>query len=251
MGMARPPWGKADGAETVALEPSDARAKVVGSFVMSQLTLFGKGDAPRIDASLSSLERIVLARGAWLDVGRAWLRGEAELFELLLERVAWKSESRVMYDRTVEVPRRYAVLNDRGASLHPIVDEMRTALDARYATKFERVSVALYRDGRDSVAWHGDYVARRMPEALVATVSVGAPRKFLVRPTGGGRSMALSLGWGDLLVMGGSCQRTYQHAIPKVVRADPRIAIMFRPKWEEKDPDEPPTNEQAASSPTR
>lgn len=218
---------------------------------MSQLTLFGKGDAPRIDASLSSLERIVLARGAWLDVGRGWLRGEAELFDLLLERVAWKSESRVMYDRTVKVPRRYAVLKDGGASLHPILGEMRTALDARYATKFERVSVALYRDGRDSVAWHGDYVARRMPEALVATVSVGAPRKFLVRPAGGGRSIALSLGWGDLLVMGGSCQRTYQHAIPKVARADARIAIMFRPSWEESDPDEPPTNEQAASSPAR
>jgi alkylated DNA repair dioxygenase AlkB len=153
-----------------------------------------------------------------------------------------------MYERTVEVPRRYAVLND-GAALHPILEEMRAALDARYATRFERLSVALYRDGRDSVAWHGDYVARRMPEALVATISVGAPRKFLLRPSGGGKSMALSLGWGDLLVMGGSCQRTYQHAIPKVVRADPRIAIMFRPKWEEKDPDAPPTSEQAAGSP--
>jgi alkylated DNA repair dioxygenase AlkB len=83
------------------------------------------------------------------------------------------------------------------------------------------------------VAWHGDYVARRMTEALVATVSVGAPRRFLLRPKGGGPSIALSLGEGDLLVMGGSCQRTWDHCVPKVKRAEPRIAIMFRPIWKE------------------
>lgn len=151
-----------------------------------------------------------------------------------------------MYEKTVEVPRRYAVL-DVDSPVHPVLAEMRAALDARYATSFERLSVALYRDGRDSVAWHGDYVARRMKEALVATISVGAPRRFLLRPTGGGKSIGFSLGWGDLLVMGGSCQRTHQHSVPKVARADPRIAIMFRPVWDERDPDDPPTNEQADS----
>src|SRR5262249_40235264 len=103
----------------------------------------------------------------------------------------------------------------------------------RYGTAFERVSLGLYRDGQDSVAWHGDYVARRISEAIVATVSVGAPRRFLLRPHGGGRSGAVSLGWGDLIVMGGSCQRTYQHSVPKVANAEPRIAIMFRPVWDE------------------
>jgi alkylated DNA repair dioxygenase AlkB len=110
---------------------------------------------------------------------------------------------------------------------------MRRALDRRYATAFERISLAYYRDGRDSVAWHGDYVARRMETALVATVSVGAPRRFLLRPHGGGRSIAYSIGWGDLIVMGGTCQRTWQHSVPKVARAEPRIAIMFRPIWQE------------------
>lgn len=70
-----------------------------------------------------------------------------------------------------------------------------------------------------------------MEEALAATVSLGTPRRFLLRPTGGGASVALSLGWGDLLVMGGSCQRCYQHAIPKVARAEARIVVMFRPRW--------------------
>jgi alkylated DNA repair dioxygenase AlkB len=197
---------------------------------MSQLSLFHQGQAIRIDAELSSMDHIDLERGAWLELERGWLCGHEALFDLLRRRVAWRSESRVMYERTVDVPRQIATIDD-AAQLHPVLEEIRAALDARYATRFERLSVALYRDGHDSVAWHGDRVARRMPEALVATVSVGAPRKFLLRPTGGGDSMHLALGWGDLLVMGGSCQRTYQHAIPKVAHADPRIAIMYRPAW--------------------
>jgi alkylated DNA repair dioxygenase AlkB len=209
-----------------------------------QLTLLGNRSL-RFDERFASVERITLAHGAWLDLVRGWVVGDTALFDLLVDRVAWKTESRVMYDRTVEVPRQYAVLGDGGAGIHPILQEMRRALDERYATSFERLSVALYRDGRHSVAWHGDYVARRMPEAHVATISVGAPRRFLLRPTGGGRSITFNLGWGDLLVMGGSCQRTYQHAIPKVARADPRIAIMFRPRWKEEDHAAPQGGEQA------
>jgi alkylated DNA repair dioxygenase AlkB len=197
---------------------------------MGQLSLFHQGQAIRIDPKLSSMEHIELERGAWIDLERGWLRGHEVLFDLLHRRVAWRSERRVMYERIVDVPRQIAMI-DEAAQLHPVLEEMRVALDARYATRFERLSVALYRDGHDSVAWHGDRVARRMPEALVATVSVGAPRKFLLRPTGGGDSIPFALGWGDLLVMGGSCQRTYQHAIPKAARAGPRIAIMFRPAW--------------------
>ena len=219
---------------------------MTSSSITGQLGLFGSG-APRIDERFTTLERVTLEHGAWLDVARGWLAGHEQIFDLLVRHVAWRSESRVMYDRTVEVPRQYAVISD-GGRVHPVLAEMRGALDRRYETSFERLSVALYRDGRDSVAWHGDYVARRMPQALVATISVGAPRKFLIRPTGGGKSIALSLGWGDLLVMGGSCQRTYQHAIPKVARAGPRIAIMFRPQWKADEPDAPPTDEQAASS---
>ena len=135
-----------------------------------------------------------------------------------------------MYDRMLEVPRLYAIVPDDGPG-HPLLSEMRQLLSVRYRQAFERISLSLYRDGRDSVAWHGDRVARNMPEAIVATVSVGAPRRFLLRPKGGGQSIALSLGHGDLVIMGGSCQRTWQHAVPKVSQAPPRIAIMFRPRW--------------------
>lgn len=217
---------------------------------MGQLALFGQGKAPAIDASFARLERIVLQEGAWVDVARGWLTDDAAIFALLRDGMAWRSEKRVMYDRTVETPRQYAAIDD-AAGVHPVLARMRSALDARYGTSFERLSVAYYRDGRDSVAWHGDYVARRMHSALVATISVGTPRKFLLRQTGGGSSTALTLGWGDLVVMGGTCQRTYQHAIPKVARAAPRIAIMFRPAWNEADTDPPPTDEQSPPSPRR
>jgi alkylated DNA repair dioxygenase AlkB len=203
---------------------------------MAQLPLFGRAEVPSVDAELSALERIQLDHGAWLDVARGWLRGEAEIFAQLRAEVAWRSERRVMYEKEVDVPRQIALADD-GARLHPVFAQMRRALDRRYATQFTRLGFALYRDGRDSVAWHGDYVARRLQEAVVATISVGAPRRFLLRPMAGGPSLALNLGWGDLVVMGGTCQRTYRHSIPKVAHAEPRIAIMFRPQWQDADAD--------------
>jgi alkylated DNA repair dioxygenase AlkB len=189
-------------------------------------------DEPRCDTSFGTLARTWLDEESWIERAPGWLSGHATLFELLRGGVDWREESRKMYDRVVGVPRLVAVLPP--AARPPIVEAMRESLERRYVTPLPRVSCALYRDGRDSVAWHGDYVARNMQEpTLVATVSVGAPRKLLVRPTGGGTSRAFSIGCGDLFVMGGGCQRTHQHAIPKVVRAEPRIAIMFRPVWDE------------------
>jgi alkylated DNA repair dioxygenase AlkB len=198
--------------------------------VNGQLTLLGS-ETPSFDASFRGLTRIPLANDAWLESLPGWLRGHREVFDTLVRTTAWRHERRVMYERELDVPRLYGVLPDDGPG-HALIEPMRRALSERYATSFDRVTVALYRDGRDSVAWHGDYVARRMDDALVASVSVGAPRRFLLRPKeGGGRSMSMTLGWGDLLVMGGTCQRTWQHSVPKVVSAPPRVVIMFRPVW--------------------
>ncbi len=193
-----------------------------------QTSLFGR-EPVSIDPHFGSLERIDLGEGAWLELQRSWLKGDETLFSEMLAQANWRSEQREMYERTVAVPRLYALAGDAPAL--PIWSVMRRALDARYNTSFDRLSFAFYRDGKDSVAFHGDHVARRLPTALVATVSLGAPRKFLVRKYGGGPSRAWSLGSGDLLVMGGTCQRTFQHAIPKVSRAAPRMAVMFRPVW--------------------
>lgn len=188
---------------------------------------------PEFDRSFAGLSRTQLEDDAWFDYAQAWVSNEGALFESLAASVRWRHEQRQMYDRIVDVPRLYATLPADG-DVPPLVTEMQRALSDRYGEPFTRISLGYYRDGRDSVAWHGDYVARRLPRALVATVSVGAPRRFLLRPKGGGSSLALSLGGGDLLVMGGSCQRTWEHCVPKARNAAPRIAIMFRPIWEEK-----------------
>jgi alkylated DNA repair dioxygenase AlkB len=195
----------------------------------TQLGLFGN-EPPRFDASFRGVERTTLDDEAWFDYGQRWVSGHDELFRQLRDAMRWKSERREMYERWVDVPRLYALVPEHGPG-HPLLAEMQAALSARYGERFERVSLAYYRDGRDSVAPHGDTVARELPTALVATVSVGTPRRFLLHPKAGGRSVGLALGWGDLLVMGGACQRTWRHSIPKAAHAEPRISIMFRPAW--------------------
>jgi alkylated DNA repair dioxygenase AlkB len=200
-----------------------------------QISLLGRG-APSVDPSrLSALARVHLDDSAWIEHLPGWVVGHQELLEELVRTTRWRSERRHMYDRVVDVPRLVASVPDDGPG-HPLLEQIRALLSAHYATAFERVSMGYYRDGADSVAWHGDTVARDRDEpTLVATVSLGAPRRFLLRPRGGGRrSITFALGRGDLFVMGGLCQRTWQHAVPKVSRALPRLAIMFRPIW---DPD--------------
>lgn len=199
----------------------------------AQLGLFG-GRELKLDTTFSGVTRTVLPGpsddAAWLEHAPGFVQGHEALFETLRASVRWRQEKREMYERIVDVPRLYATLPEDGR-VPAILERARALLGARYGEDFQRISLGYYRDGADSVAWHGDYVARRMPQALVATISLGAPRTFLLRPKGGGERISMMLGWGDLLVMGGSCQRTWEHAVPKVKRAAPRIAVMFRPIW--------------------
>jgi len=204
----------------------------------SQPSLFDRFDPinrgePAVDVdALAHLRRTNLDDASWVEHLPDWVRGQDALMEELVRTTAWRSERRYMYDRTVDVPRLVAGLPDDGPG-HPLLERIREALSAHYATAFARVSMGYYRDGADSVAWHGDTTARDMDEpTLVATVSLGAPRRFLLRPGGGGRSLAFQLGRGDLFVMGGLCQRAWQHAVPKVARALPRVAGMFRSIWD-------------------
>ena len=93
---------------------------------------------------------------------------------------------------------------------------------------FTTAGFCLYRDGADSVAWHGDTIGVKHADTVVAIVSVGSARPLLLRPRGGGSRLSFPLGHGDLLVMGGTCQRTWEHAVPKVRAAGPRMSIQFR-----------------------
>ena len=179
-----------------------------------------------LDRALTSLRRIQLDDTAWVEHATGFVRGHAELFARLEQQAAWSQEPRVLWEREVMTPRLVAT-----APSDPLLDDIRALLEARYGTTFPRVTLALYRDGRDSVAMHGDTIARTMDEALVATVSLGAPRRLRLAPVEGRRSVAFSLGEGDLFVMGGSCQRTWRHGIAKVAQAGARISVMFRPRW--------------------
>ena len=141
-----------------------------------------------------------------------------------------------MYDEVVVQPRLQTTwtMGELPRELD-LLRAMGAALSARYRTALPRVSANLYRDGRDSVAWHGDRVARDLPDAVVACVSLGHRRPFRLRPRGGGASLVLEPGRGDLVVMGGTCQRTWQHAVPKVRDAGPRICVMFREAYTDAD----------------
>ncbi len=178
---------------------------------------------------------MALGSGAWVDLRTGWLAGAGALFERLATAVPWRAERRRMYDRVVDVPRLLCFYASGDALPDPLLDEMRRALTDAYRDElgeaFTTVGLCLYRDGADSVAWHGDTIGRGSTrDTVVAIVSLGAPRRFLMRPCGGGPVRRFEPGPGDLLVMGGSCQRTWEHAVPKSSRAaGPRISIQFRP----------------------
>jgi alkylated DNA repair dioxygenase AlkB len=182
------------------------------------------------DATFSELERIQLDATAWVDHQPGWVDGSDELFAQVLEGRDWGQRSRRMYDKQVAEPRLTAPWNLRsGEPLEPpILDEMRVALSERYEVEFDSVGFNLYRDGRDSVAWHGDRILKEIEDPIVVLVSLGEPRKFLLRPKEGGASRAFMPGRGDLLVTGGRTQRTWDHAVPKVARAGPRISLAYR-----------------------
>jgi alkylated DNA repair dioxygenase AlkB len=167
-----------------------------------------------------------LGRGAWLDEVPFAARGTTELFDLVLTSAPWGGvETRPMYDRIVEVPRLYSgVWPDPPAEL----GAMSQALSDHYGLGLTSISANHYRDGADSVAWHGDRVGRHRAVTVVAILTLGSPRRFLLRPTGGGPSLSFEPGPGDLVVMGGTCQRTFEHSVPKCARAGPRICVMFR-----------------------
>ncbi len=178
--------------------------------------------------------RTILGRGAWVDVHRSWVRGALPLFDELRQKIAWQAERRPMYDRVVDVPRLTSFVDSGQPVPHPFLADSRCELNRQYADElgedFTSIGMCLYRDGQDSVAWHGDTLGRGAThDTMVAVLSLGATRTFALRPRDGGASVRLAVGHGDLLVMGGTCQRTWEHAIFKTSRhVGPRLSIQYR-----------------------
>jgi alkylated DNA repair dioxygenase AlkB len=195
-----------------------------------QGSLFGVLD-PEVDATFSDVRRIELDERSWVDLARGWLHGADVVFDELLDVVPLRQRTNVqMYDRLVDEPRMSAWWHVDGGQPEPlaILSEMRKLLSLRYAEAFDSIGFNLYRDGRDSVAWHGDRHRHVVVDPIVAIVSVGSPRPLRLRPRGGGTSLSWDLGDGDLFVMGGACQHDWEHTVPKVRHAGPRLSITFR-----------------------
>jgi alkylated DNA repair dioxygenase AlkB len=183
-----------------------------------------------VDASFRALERTQLDGDSWVDHCPGWLSGSDRAFDELLRGVPWSQRRRWMYDREVDEPRltSWQKIDEPGAVASGWIEDARTSLSAHYAVRFDSVGLNLYRDGSDSVAWHRDRIPAEIVDPVVALVSLGEPRTFLLRPQGGGRSRAFKLGRGDLLVTGGQTQRRFEHSVPKVKKSGPRMSIAFR-----------------------
>jgi alkylated DNA repair dioxygenase AlkB len=175
-------------------------------------------------------------RGAWVDHRPGWVTGSEGVLEVLLGDIGWREDRRQMYEREVAVPRLLRWYGGDEPLPHPVLTQARAALNRHYGPElgesFVSAGMCLYRDGRDSVAWHGDRIGRgRSANTMVAIVSFGSPRPLLLRPAGGGAAgLRFPLGHGDMVVMGGSCQRTWDHCIPKTTKpVGPRVSVQFRP----------------------
>jgi alkylated DNA repair dioxygenase AlkB len=200
-----------------------------------QASLFDTSEGPSVGA-LAETVRHHLTRGAWVDVRPGWVSGSEELFTRLVRDVPWHAERRVMWDNVVAVPRLLKFYGEGETLPDPILVTARETLDDHYRDElgepFTTAGMCFYRDGRDSVAWHGDTIGRSSTtDTMVAILSLGEARRLSLRPRNGGPSISFPVGHGDLLVMGGSCQRTWEHAVLKTARpVGPRISIQFRPR---------------------
>ena len=191
-----------------------------------QRTLLGSGE-PAVDPD-ARFERIELDDASWIDVARDWLLGADTLLDALIDNVDWRQGRRHMYERVLDDPRLSRWYAPGEALPHPALETIRRALETHLDVPLTTTGLNYYRDGDDSVAWHADRELRELADTRIAIVTLGARRPFLVRPTGGGHSHNVKPGAGDLLVMGGACQMRWQHSVPKVKRAGPRISCTWR-----------------------
>lgn len=161
------------------------------------------------------------------------------LFAHLMKDTAWREGTFKMFDRTIPIPRLTAWYGDftyrysgtisapkpwPAALLH-----LKDRVERLARRRFRGVLLNLYRDGRDSVAWHSDDERGLGAQPLIASVSLGATRRFQFRQKQGGRRLSLDLHHGDVLIMGGATQRRWQHQVPKAkARVGPRINLTFR-----------------------
>lgn len=185
-------------------------------------------DAPDASAARPGHRRWLDA-STWIDVIPEWLHDPGALFTALLAKAPWEQRERWMYDRMVTEPRLTAELRSLADAPHPALLVTAESLSEIYGVRYDHFWLNLYRDGRDSTAWHRDRISCRRPECIVPVLSLGATRRFLLRRKQGGRSVAVEVAAGTLLVMGGRAQDDWVHAVPKEAGAiGARISVNFQ-----------------------
>ena len=192
---------------------------------------FFSASAASPEFDFSSARHIALDAGSWIEHIPNWLAEPEALFAKLMEVAPWLQRDRWMYTRTVIEPRLTADFPNVDDVPLPALRAIATELSAHYGVRYRSLWVNLYRDQHDSTAWHGDNIGRVQAESIVPVLTLGATRRFLIRPTSGGRTLTFRPVSGDLIVMGGRAQRDWRHCVPKeATPSGPRISINFAPE---------------------
>jgi alkylated DNA repair dioxygenase AlkB len=145
---------------------------------------------------------------------RSLVTGHDELMRQLSGLTGWEQRRRWMFDREVDEPRLTCEYRDLATAPTILVD-LAAALGEYCEVPYDGIWMNWYRDHRDSTSWHADRPANIPQTAIVPVVSLGATRRFLIRPNAGGRSTTFIPAGGDALIMRGRCQREWQHSVPK------------------------------------
>ena len=205
-----------------------ARAESLAALA-GQVDLFGVVE-PAIDTEFRTAHRIELDATSWIEHVPGWLTGSDHLFKQLLETAPWEQRDRVMYGRRFVEPRRTAEYPDLDQAPQPLLHTVAATLSEHYGVDYKALWINLYRNNRDSTGWHGDLIAKVQETSTVPVLSLGATRRFLIRPVDGGKSLSLKVAAGDLVVMGGRSQRDWRHSVPKqATPAGARISVNFAP----------------------
>ena len=180
------------------------------------------------DETFSAATRIQLDETSWIDYLPGWLNGDAELMTMLMDQADWEQRSRWMYTQMVTEPRLTAEYPVIAEAPQPVLRYLAGILAAHYRRPYTRLWMNWYRDNNDGTGWHADRPANELDEAVIPVLSLGAARRFLIRPVGGGPSKTITTHGGDLVVMAGRCQKDYQHSVPKQKQtAGPRLSLNF------------------------
>lgn len=197
------------------------------------------------------VRRVQLDETSWVDLVERFVREPAAEFRTVRESTPWQTTEVLRYDRYIPERRLSAGLV---ADRHPLLRQAELHLSARYRVRWTGVAAILYRNGEDFQGFHGDRELRWLDDTLIAIIVLGARRPFVLRsrrpgpqmrggaPAGSGPGdVVLTPGHGDMLVMGGACQRDWLHTVPPADTAEERISLTWRWSSRRGRPDTNPT----------